>query len=206
MDLIRLVPTLCRLLRSSHLVLRQASVACLRQLSQREAREVCEHAMALINAQSIKETHSLEAMHFTDSGIKRSFTSVVEREEITCFWFFFCVARSSRNAIFRAGPRDGRNHPVQHPRHPELHHALHGLGEPDHLAQSPAGGADDRVFGESRATAAECGRRKAGRRRRRGRGRRRRRVHHWRRGGRKGHHPTQMANQGLRCKVPEKNH
>ncbi len=70
MDLIRLVPTLCRLLRSSHLVLRRASVACLRQLAQREAREVCEHAMATINAEekSVKETHSVENMHFTDSG------------------------------------------------------------------------------------------------------------------------------------------
>ena len=34
-------------LKSPHLLLRRASVACLRQLSQREAREVSEYAMTL---------------------------------------------------------------------------------------------------------------------------------------------------------------
>ena len=38
-----LVPVLCEAIRSSHLMLRRASVACLHQLSQREAREVSEH-------------------------------------------------------------------------------------------------------------------------------------------------------------------
>ena len=32
---------------SSHLLLRRAAVACLRQLAQREAPEVCEYAMSL---------------------------------------------------------------------------------------------------------------------------------------------------------------
>lgn len=32
---------------SSHLLLRRAAVACLRQLAQREAAEVCEYAMSL---------------------------------------------------------------------------------------------------------------------------------------------------------------
>ena len=34
-------------MKSPHLLLRRASVACLRQLSQREAREVSEYAMTL---------------------------------------------------------------------------------------------------------------------------------------------------------------
>lgn len=34
-------------LSSSHLLLRRAAVACLRQLAQREAAEVCEYAMSL---------------------------------------------------------------------------------------------------------------------------------------------------------------
>lgn len=34
-------------LGSVHLLLRRAAVACLRQLSQREAREVCEYALQL---------------------------------------------------------------------------------------------------------------------------------------------------------------
>lgn len=36
------------MLKSSHLVLRKASVSCLRQLLQREAREVREHAQSLV--------------------------------------------------------------------------------------------------------------------------------------------------------------
>ncbi|XP_026678517.1 HEAT repeat-containing protein 5B [Diaphorina citri] len=37
-----------RTLSSSHLLLRKAAVSCLRQLTQREAKEVCEHALILI--------------------------------------------------------------------------------------------------------------------------------------------------------------
>ncbi|KAI5731689.1 hypothetical protein M8J77_014389 [Diaphorina citri] len=47
-NLSSLVPTLCRTLSSSHLLLRKAAVSCLRQLTQREAKEVCEHALILI--------------------------------------------------------------------------------------------------------------------------------------------------------------
>uniref|UniRef100_L7LUE3 LAA1-like C-terminal TPR repeats domain-containing protein n=1 Tax=Rhipicephalus pulchellus TaxID=72859 RepID=L7LUE3_RHIPC len=43
-NLSSLVPVLCSALNCPHLLLRRAAVACLRQLSQREAREVCEHA------------------------------------------------------------------------------------------------------------------------------------------------------------------
>jgi len=44
-NLMTVVRKLCSNLSSPHLLLRRASVACLRQLSQREAKEVCEHAM-----------------------------------------------------------------------------------------------------------------------------------------------------------------
>uniref|UniRef100_UPI00358E5931 HEAT repeat-containing protein 5B isoform X2 n=1 Tax=Myxine glutinosa TaxID=7769 RepID=UPI00358E5931 len=46
-NLAGLVPELCAHLYSSHLLLRRAAVACLRQLAQREAAEVCEHAAGL---------------------------------------------------------------------------------------------------------------------------------------------------------------
>ncbi|KAM9847930.1 LOW QUALITY PROTEIN: HEAT repeat-containing protein 5B [Aulostomus maculatus] len=46
-NLSSLVPCLCVHLCSSHLLLRRAAVACLRQLAQREAAEVCEYAMSL---------------------------------------------------------------------------------------------------------------------------------------------------------------
>lgn len=48
-NLSTLVPSLCKTLSSSYLTLRKAAVACLRQLAQREAKEVCEHALTLIN-------------------------------------------------------------------------------------------------------------------------------------------------------------
>ena len=67
-DLSVLVPTLCRLLRSSHLVLRQSAVSCLRQFAQREAKEVCEHAMTMFSAQGVKDTHSIETLQFTETG------------------------------------------------------------------------------------------------------------------------------------------
>ena len=40
---------------SSHLLLRRAAVACLRQLAQREAAEVCEYAMSLAKNAGDKE-------------------------------------------------------------------------------------------------------------------------------------------------------
>uniref|UniRef100_A0A671VMH8 HEAT repeat-containing protein 5B n=1 Tax=Sparus aurata TaxID=8175 RepID=A0A671VMH8_SPAAU len=46
-NLSSLVPCLCVHLCSSHLLLRRAAVACLRQLAQREAAEVCAYAMSL---------------------------------------------------------------------------------------------------------------------------------------------------------------
>jgi len=39
------IPQICKTLFSKHLLLRRASVACLRQLAQREAKEVCEHGL-----------------------------------------------------------------------------------------------------------------------------------------------------------------
>ncbi|XP_037035883.1 HEAT repeat-containing protein 5B isoform X5 [Bradysia coprophila] len=46
-NLSSLVPSLCKTLSSNYLVLRKAAVSCLRQLAQREAKEVCEHALTL---------------------------------------------------------------------------------------------------------------------------------------------------------------
>ncbi|XP_055929916.1 HEAT repeat-containing protein 5B-like isoform X2 [Argiope bruennichi] len=45
-NLTNLVPTLCSALHSSHLLLRRAAVACLRQLAQREASEISAHAIS----------------------------------------------------------------------------------------------------------------------------------------------------------------
>lgn len=46
-NLSSLVLSLCKTLSNNYLMLRKAAVACLRQLAQREAKEICEHAMHL---------------------------------------------------------------------------------------------------------------------------------------------------------------
>uniref|UniRef100_A0A3P8SZZ2 HEAT repeat-containing protein 5A n=1 Tax=Amphiprion percula TaxID=161767 RepID=A0A3P8SZZ2_AMPPE len=71
-NLASLVPALCANLCSSFLCLRRAVVACLRQLVQREALEVSEHAVALVKAEV-----GLEGALFTlldresDPGLRR---------------------------------------------------------------------------------------------------------------------------------------
>lgn len=46
-NLSSLVPTLCRTLSSNYFMLRKAAIACLRQLTTREAKEVTEHAISI---------------------------------------------------------------------------------------------------------------------------------------------------------------
>ena len=48
-NLSTLVPNLCQNLDSNYLMLRKAAVSCLRQLTTREAKEVCEHAVSLVS-------------------------------------------------------------------------------------------------------------------------------------------------------------
>lgn len=48
-NLSSLVLSLCKTLSNNYLMLRKAAVACLRQLAQREAKEICEHAVNLAN-------------------------------------------------------------------------------------------------------------------------------------------------------------
>ncbi|XP_075228223.1 HEAT repeat-containing protein 5B isoform X2 [Lycorma delicatula] len=65
-NLSSLVPTLCKTLSSSHLMLRKAAVSCLRQLSQREAKEVCEHALTLANE---NRENSSDGLVITETGL-----------------------------------------------------------------------------------------------------------------------------------------
>uniref|UniRef100_A0A8C2G6A0 HEAT repeat-containing protein 5A n=1 Tax=Cyprinus carpio TaxID=7962 RepID=A0A8C2G6A0_CYPCA len=72
-NLASLVPSLCINLCSSYLSLRRAVVACLRQLAQREAVEVSEHAVALV-----KETLNFEV------GLEGALFSLLDRESDPC--------------------------------------------------------------------------------------------------------------------------
>jgi hypothetical protein len=81
LDLAAVVPDLVALLTSPHLALRRAAVACLRQLVQREAREVCEICESLGNV-GVAETHCVEGiMAYSDSGLPGMLFSLLDQEE-----------------------------------------------------------------------------------------------------------------------------
>ncbi|KAJ8983315.1 hypothetical protein NQ317_010853 [Molorchus minor] len=77
-NLSSLVPTLCRTLSSNHLLLRKAAISCLRQLAQREAREVCEHAMTL--ASESRDNNTVEGLVITETGLPGVFFSMLDTE------------------------------------------------------------------------------------------------------------------------------
>lgn len=74
-NLSSLVPTLCRTLSSNHLLLRKAAISCLRQLAQREAKEVCEHATTLAN-----ESNTVEGLVITETGLPGVLFSMLDTE------------------------------------------------------------------------------------------------------------------------------
>ncbi|XP_063774046.1 HEAT repeat-containing protein 5B isoform X2 [Pseudophryne corroboree] len=78
-NLSSLVPCLCVQLGSSHLLLRRAAVACLRQLAQREAAEVCEYAMNLAKNAADKESSGLN-INITDTGLEGVLFGMLDRE------------------------------------------------------------------------------------------------------------------------------
>uniref|UniRef100_A0A8C0BQT8 HEAT repeat-containing protein 5B n=1 Tax=Buteo japonicus TaxID=224669 RepID=A0A8C0BQT8_9AVES len=73
-NLSSLVPSLCVHLCSSHLLLRRAAVACLRQLAQREAAEVCEYAMICL------WKDSLESSTIRETGLEGVLFGMLDRE------------------------------------------------------------------------------------------------------------------------------
>ncbi|GLH08860.1 HEAT repeat-containing protein 5B [Gryllus bimaculatus] len=77
-NLSSLVPTLCRTLSSRHLLLRKAAISCLRQLVQREAKEVCEHAMTL--ASESRDSNTVEGLLITESGLPGVLFSMLDTE------------------------------------------------------------------------------------------------------------------------------
>uniref|UniRef100_A0A8C1NSV5 HEAT repeat-containing protein 5B n=1 Tax=Cyprinus carpio TaxID=7962 RepID=A0A8C1NSV5_CYPCA len=79
-NLSSLVPSLCVHLCSSHLLLRRAAVACLRQLAQREAAEVCEYAMSLARrAGDSKDSTSIN-LNITETGLEGVLFGMLDRE------------------------------------------------------------------------------------------------------------------------------
>lgn len=72
-NLTSLVPHLCETLTSSHLLLRRAAVACLRQLVQKEAREVAEHALKM-------STESKDKAKITENGLEGALFALLDSE------------------------------------------------------------------------------------------------------------------------------
>uniref|UniRef100_A0A6Q2Y0Y9 HEAT repeat-containing protein 5A n=1 Tax=Esox lucius TaxID=8010 RepID=A0A6Q2Y0Y9_ESOLU len=83
-NLASLVPSLCVNLCSSYLSLRRAVVACLRQLAQKEALEVSEHAVALVKElpSNVFEYKQATHSHVTikEVGLEGALFSLLDRE------------------------------------------------------------------------------------------------------------------------------
>ncbi|XP_034464962.1 HEAT repeat-containing protein 5B isoform X1 [Hippoglossus hippoglossus] len=78
-NLSSLVPCLCVHLCSSHLLLRRAAVACLRQLAQREAAEVCEYAMSLARRAGDSKDTTIN-LNITETGLEGVLFGMLDRE------------------------------------------------------------------------------------------------------------------------------
>ncbi|XP_060895386.1 HEAT repeat-containing protein 5B isoform X2 [Labrus mixtus] len=78
-NLSSLVPCLCVHLCSSHLLLRRAAVACLRQLAQREAAEVCEYAMSLAKRAGDSKDTTIK-LNITETGLEGVLFGMLDRE------------------------------------------------------------------------------------------------------------------------------
>ncbi|RXM97146.1 HEAT repeat-containing protein 5B [Acipenser ruthenus] len=79
-NLSSLVPCLCVHLCSSHLLLRRAAVACLRQLAQREAAEVCEYAMSLAKKAGDPKDSTGMNLNITETGLEGVLFGMLDRE------------------------------------------------------------------------------------------------------------------------------
>uniref|UniRef100_A0A8B9KZP6 HEAT repeat-containing protein 5B n=1 Tax=Astyanax mexicanus TaxID=7994 RepID=A0A8B9KZP6_ASTMX len=84
-NLSSLVPCLCVHLCSSHLLLRRAAVACLRQLAQREAAEVCAYAMSLAkkagdNIHCRYTIYEQKHLNITETGLEGVLFGMLDRE------------------------------------------------------------------------------------------------------------------------------
>ncbi|XP_054715706.1 HEAT repeat-containing protein 5B-like [Uloborus diversus] len=81
-NLSSLVPTLCCALHSSHLLLRRASVACLRQLAQREASEICLHALSW--SKESNSSSNSDKDYLSAKGLEGVLFSMLDSETDTC--------------------------------------------------------------------------------------------------------------------------
>ncbi|GFS31362.1 HEAT repeat-containing protein 5B [Nephila pilipes] len=77
-NLTNLVPTLCNALNSSHLLLRRASVACLRQLAQREASEITAHAISWTKENNLKPNATKDTL--CENGLEGAIFSMLDTE------------------------------------------------------------------------------------------------------------------------------
>ncbi|XP_061645780.1 HEAT repeat-containing protein 5B [Phyllopteryx taeniolatus] len=78
-NLSSLVLCLCVHLCSSHLLLRRAAVACLRQLAQREASEVCEYAMSLAKKAGNGKDTAIN-LNVTETGLEGALFGMLDHE------------------------------------------------------------------------------------------------------------------------------
>lgn len=129
-------------LSSSHLLLRRAAVACLRQLAQREAAEVCEYAMSLAKRAGDNKDAAISQPtegngHILPEPARKS-------SYLTGFFFLLSRSQHHRNgvrgcSVWDAGPGDGQEAVFRYPRHSGTHAVVSGCGEAFSLVTSLQG-------------------------------------------------------------------
>ncbi|XP_033734296.1 HEAT repeat-containing protein 5B-like isoform X1 [Pecten maximus] len=79
-NLTSLVPHLCETLKSAHLLLRRAAVACLRQLVTREAEEVSEQALKVVNETSSLYSTPASTTSVNENGVEGQLYGMLDTE------------------------------------------------------------------------------------------------------------------------------
>lgn len=128
-------------LSSSHLLLRRAAVACLRQLAQREAAEVCEYAMSLAKRAGDNKDAAISTMRGTVT-----FSLSPSQEKLDFCFYSVLLSRSQHHrngvggsSVWNAGPGDGQEAVFRHPRHSGTHAVVSGCGKAFPLVTSLQG-------------------------------------------------------------------
>lgn len=81
-NLTTLIPNLCNKLLSSHLILRKASVECLRQLAHREAKDICELGKKIVD----NNEEVVKKMYISNRGLEGIIKVELSWNEFILIW------------------------------------------------------------------------------------------------------------------------
>lgn len=124
---------------SSHLLLRRAAVACLRQLAQREAAEVCEYAMSLAKRAGDSKDATISECNFQAVHLRATLTVTTL---ISSFHFIRLQHHRDRlggRSVWHAGSGDRQEAVFRYPWHSGPHAFISCRGKAFSLAETLQG-------------------------------------------------------------------